>query len=128
MLEQRRIAVEPDFLVERVDDNTLVSYDEREVPFDLLVTVPLNMGAEYVARSGLGDELNYVPVDKAHPAVPGARQHLRPGRRQQRPGVQGGFGGALRDRVLRGQLRGPRRGAADDGELRRARQLLRGVR
>jgi sulfide:quinone oxidoreductase len=43
---------------------TLVSFDEREVPFDLLVTVPLNMGADYVARSGLGDELNYVPVDK----------------------------------------------------------------
>ena len=33
-------------------------------PFDLLVTVPLNMGADFVARSGLGDELNYVPVDK----------------------------------------------------------------
>ena len=41
-----------------------MSYDEREVPYDLLVTVPLNMGAEFVARSGLGDELNYVPVDR----------------------------------------------------------------
>ena len=30
------------------------------MPFDLLVTVPLNMGADYVARSGLGDELNLV--------------------------------------------------------------------
>jgi sulfide:quinone oxidoreductase len=66
MLDDRQIALEPDFVVERIDDErrTLVSYDEREVPFDLLVTVPLNMGAEYVARSGLGDELNYVPVDK----------------------------------------------------------------
>jgi sulfide:quinone oxidoreductase len=66
MLDDRRIALEPDFVVERIDDErrTLVSFDEREVPFDLLVTVPLNMGAEYVARSGLGDELNYVPVDK----------------------------------------------------------------
>ncbi len=35
------------------------------MPFDLLVTVPLNMGAGFIARSGLGDELNYVPVDKA---------------------------------------------------------------
>ena len=42
----------------------LVSYDEREIPFDLLVTIPLNMGADFIARSGLGDELNYVPVDK----------------------------------------------------------------
>ena len=30
----------------------------------MALRVPVNMGAEYVARSGLGDELNYVPVDK----------------------------------------------------------------
>ncbi len=66
MLEERKIRVETDFLVESIDNEAkaLVSYDEREIPFDLLVTVPLNMGADFVARSGLGDELNYVPVDK----------------------------------------------------------------
>ena len=66
MLEERHILVEPDFLVERLDNERkmLVSYDEREIPFDLLVTVPVNMGADFVARSGLGDELNYVPVDR----------------------------------------------------------------
>jgi sulfide:quinone oxidoreductase len=66
MLDERKITVEPDFMVERIDEETktLISYDEREVPFDLLVTVPLNMGADFVARSGLGDELNYVPVDR----------------------------------------------------------------
>jgi sulfide:quinone oxidoreductase len=66
MLEDRHIALEPDFVVDRVDaaSKTLVSMDEREIPFDLLVTVPVNMGADVVARSGLGDELNYVPVDK----------------------------------------------------------------
>jgi sulfide:quinone oxidoreductase len=66
MLADRRIEVESDFMVERVDvaAKSLVSMDERVVPFDLLVTVPLNMGADYVARSGLGDELNYVPVDR----------------------------------------------------------------
>ena len=64
MLDERKIALETDFLVERIDDRTLVSYDEREIDFDLLVTVPLNMGADYVARSGLGNELNLVPVDK----------------------------------------------------------------
>ncbi len=77
MLDERKITVESDFLVERVDNErkVLVSYDEREVPFDLLVTIPLNMGADFVARSGLGDEMNYVPVDKgtlqstAHPNV-----------------------------------------------------------
>ncbi|SDP46821.1 sulfide:quinone oxidoreductase [Nakamurella panacisegetis] len=66
MLHDRNIAVETDFLVERIDSTSksLVSYDERTVPFDLLVTIPLNMGAEFVSRSGLGDDLNYVPVDK----------------------------------------------------------------
>ena len=65
MLDERKIALESDFLVEHIDEaKALVSYDEREIPFDLLVTVPLNMGADYLARSGLGDELNYVPVDK----------------------------------------------------------------
>jgi sulfide:quinone oxidoreductase len=63
MLADRGIAVEPDFYVERVEENALVSYDERVVPFDLLVTVPVNMGADFVARSGLGDELNHVRVD-----------------------------------------------------------------
>jgi sulfide:quinone oxidoreductase len=67
MLAERKIAVEADFMVERIDDDPqrLVSYDERVVPFDLLVTVPVNMGAEFVARSGLGDEFNYVPVDRS---------------------------------------------------------------
>jgi sulfide:quinone oxidoreductase len=66
MLEEKKVEVENDFYTERVDPerSVLVSYDEREVPFDLLATVPINMGSEVIARSGLGDELNYVPVDK----------------------------------------------------------------
>jgi sulfide:quinone oxidoreductase len=66
LLDERRVEVVTDFMVESVDQErkALVSYDEREVPFDLLVTVPVNMGADFVARSGLGDELQYVPVDK----------------------------------------------------------------
>jgi len=66
MLEDRNIKLEPDFMIEHIDPETktLVSMDEREVPFDLLVTIPLNMGADFIARSSMGDELNYVPVDK----------------------------------------------------------------
>ncbi|HET7349971.1 MAG TPA: FAD/NAD(P)-binding oxidoreductase [Marmoricola sp.] len=66
MLDERKVLLETDFMVESIDPERkcLVSYDEREIPFDLLVTVPLNMGADFVARSGLGDELNYVRVDK----------------------------------------------------------------
>ncbi len=65
MLEERKIKLESDFYVESIDNEkkALVSFDEREVPFDLLVTVPVNMGADFIARSGLGNELNCVPVD-----------------------------------------------------------------
>ena len=65
MLEEKNISVVPDFMVERVepDEKMLVSYEEEEVPYDLLVTVPINMGAEVIERSGLGDDLNHVPVD-----------------------------------------------------------------
>jgi sulfide:quinone oxidoreductase len=66
MLGERNIKLEPDFVIEHIDPatKTLVSMDDREIPFDLLVTIPLNMGADFIARSGLGDDLNYVPVDK----------------------------------------------------------------
>ena len=41
------------------------SWDEREVEFDLLVTVPAHGGAAYVESSpGLGDPLGFVPVDR----------------------------------------------------------------
>jgi sulfide:quinone oxidoreductase len=66
LLEEREIRVEPEFSIMEVqpDAKKIVSYDEREVEYDLLVSVPLNMGDDVIARSGLGDELNYVPVDK----------------------------------------------------------------
>ena len=66
MFEQKGIALETEFATGRVDgkNGRLVSWDEREIPFDLLVTIPLHGGAPFVARSpGLGDELGFVPVD-----------------------------------------------------------------
>jgi len=43
----------------------LISWDDREVPFDLLVSIPLHGGSEIVARSpGLGDDLGFVRVDR----------------------------------------------------------------
>ena len=66
MLADRKITLEPDFVIEHIDPEAkmLVSMDEREIPFDLLVSVPVNMGADFLARSGMGNDLNYVPVDK----------------------------------------------------------------
>lgn len=66
MLDERDIKIEADFVIEHIDDErkVLVSMDEREVAFDLLVTIPLNMGADFIAKSELGNDLNYVKVDK----------------------------------------------------------------
>ena len=66
ILEHKNIQVVPDFMVMEVqpDARKLVSYDEQEIEYDLLVTVPLNTGDDVVARSGMGDELNFIPVDK----------------------------------------------------------------
>ena len=61
ILEEKNIHIVNEFYPER---KLLISYDEVEVPYDLLITVPVNMGADVIGRSGLGDELNHVPVDK----------------------------------------------------------------
>lgn len=65
-LDDKNIELIPDFNTGRIDNENkkLVSWDEREVEFDLLVTVPTNKGADYIGTSGMGDELNYVPTDK----------------------------------------------------------------
>jgi sulfide:quinone oxidoreductase len=66
MLEDKNIQIVPDFYIEKVDNNrkVLVSYDEKEVPFDVLVTVPVHKGDALIDRSGLGDEMGFVKVDK----------------------------------------------------------------
>ena len=65
LLEERKIRVVPDFGTERVDAaaRKIIGYDGREVPYDLLVTVPTNMGAKVIETSGLGDELRFIPTD-----------------------------------------------------------------
>lgn len=66
LLSAKGIELVTEFAVGEADGEggRLVSWDEREVPFDLLVTVPLHGGAPYVERSeGLGDELGFVTTD-----------------------------------------------------------------
>ena len=67
LLEEKHIKIESDFAIEHVDNEQkmIVDYGGREIPFDLLVTVPTNKGDEVMARSGMGDDLNYVPTNKA---------------------------------------------------------------
>jgi sulfide:quinone oxidoreductase len=65
-LEEKNIHLEADFNIMEVDagENKIRSYDEKELDYDLLVTIPTNMGAEVIERSGMGDELNFIPTDK----------------------------------------------------------------
>ncbi len=66
LLEEKEIGLEVEFSAGEVDGagGRLVSYDGREIPFDMLVTVPVHSGAEYVGRSpGLGDDLDFVPTN-----------------------------------------------------------------
>lgn len=66
LLVEKNIEIIPDFYLEKIDNEkqSIVSYDGREIHFDLLTIVPVNMGDEVIERSGLGDDLNYVPTDK----------------------------------------------------------------
>lgn len=66
LLEEKNIKVIPEFYIERVDNENkkIISYDEQEIPFDVLTIVPVNMGSDVIERSGLGDDLNFVPTDK----------------------------------------------------------------
>lgn len=66
LIQQKDIDVVSDFYIERVDaeENKIIDYGGQEVEYDLLVTVPTNMGDSLIERSGIGDELNFVPTDK----------------------------------------------------------------
>ena len=66
LLEEKNIRIIPDFYLEKVDNEkkTLVSYDEREVSFDCLVSVPVHKGDRMIGQSGLGDEMDFVKAHK----------------------------------------------------------------
>ncbi|MFJ8962634.1 NAD(P)/FAD-dependent oxidoreductase [Lentzea sp. NPDC102401] len=67
MLQEKGIELVTEFNTGEVDGaaGKLISYDEREVEFDLAVVVPVHGGAECVERSwGLGDPLGFVPADE----------------------------------------------------------------
>lgn len=66
LLNDKNIKVVPDFYLESVDnkEKKIKSYDGQEIPFDVLTIVPVNKGDEMIERSGMGDDLNFIPTDK----------------------------------------------------------------
>jgi sulfide:quinone oxidoreductase len=68
LLDEKNIELVTEFNTGEVDgvNRKLIGYDEREIPFDLAVVIPLHGGAPYVQNSpGLGDELGFVPTDNS---------------------------------------------------------------
>ncbi len=66
LLEQKNINIVPDFNIMEVDNDEkkIIDFGGSEIPFDCLVTVPTNLGADYVEASGIGDDMNFVKTDK----------------------------------------------------------------
>jgi sulfide:quinone oxidoreductase len=66
LLSEKHISLVTEFSAGSVDGEAglLTSWDERHIPFDLLVSIPLHLGAEFVSRSpGLGDDSGFVRTD-----------------------------------------------------------------
>jgi sulfide:quinone oxidoreductase len=66
LLEEKNIKLITDFSIAQVDPDakTISSYDGQTVEFDLLVSVPVNMGSAVIDRSDLGDDLGFIPTEK----------------------------------------------------------------
>jgi sulfide:quinone oxidoreductase len=67
LLDRKGIGLVTEFNTGQVDSGggQLISFDGRQVGFDLAVVVPVHGGQAYVGRSpGLGDALGFMPVDE----------------------------------------------------------------
>lgn len=76
LIAQKGIHLETEFNTADVDvaARVLRGHDGREVPYDLLVSIPVHSGAPFVEVSGLGNELGFVPT---HPRTLQAKGHDR---------------------------------------------------
>jgi sulfide:quinone oxidoreductase len=66
LLSEKGIELVTEFSAGSADGvaRTLTAWDGQEIPFDVLVTIPVHLGAEFIARSpGLGDDACFVLTD-----------------------------------------------------------------
>ena len=63
--EEKNIKVTPNYQIAQVDaaKKVIKSYGGQEVPYDLLVAIPPNFGAQIIIDSGMGDPMGYVDTD-----------------------------------------------------------------
>ena len=68
LLEEKNIQLVTEFATGSIDGaaGKLISFDEREVPFDLLAVVPVHAGADFLKQSpGLANAMGFVKTDPA---------------------------------------------------------------
>jgi len=65
-MKNKGINLATDFVISEVDGSNqkIKSWDGREIPYDLFVTIPTNMGVRAIERSGMGDDLNFIPTEQ----------------------------------------------------------------
>lgn len=65
LLSDKNINIVTDFYVEKVlpDENKLHCYDGRDVEYDLLVTIPVNVGAAFLRELDIANDLGFVEVN-----------------------------------------------------------------
>ena len=63
--EEKNIKVTPNYQIAQVDaaKKVIKSFGDQEVPYDLLVAIPPNFGAQIIIDSGMGDPMGYVDTD-----------------------------------------------------------------
>ena len=113
--KEKNIKVTPNFQLAQVDSEKKVikSYGGEEVPYDLLVSIPPNFGAQCHHRQRHGRPDGLCGHRSFHPEGQKIRFHLCHRRRRQRPHLQGRGRGPLRGRRGGGQPdAGDRRAAA----------------
>ncbi len=66
LLKTKNINIVADFSVAEVnnEEKKIVDFGGREVKFDCLVSIPTNLGSKLIERSGMGDDMSFVPTDK----------------------------------------------------------------
>jgi sulfide:quinone oxidoreductase len=65
LIDEKQIKVVSEFAAGSVDGErrVLQSFDGREEPFDLLVSIPTHSGPSWIEQGGHGNELAFIPTD-----------------------------------------------------------------
>jgi sulfide:quinone oxidoreductase len=65
LAQQKNIEVTPNFDIAQVNtkEKTIESHRGMKIPYDLLVTIPPNLGSRCIEESGVGDPMGYVETD-----------------------------------------------------------------